>query len=386
MYSPILAPQVLTNVISQQAAVSEWILNLFGVNHGGDGADPLFDPQLDVAKGQNVLNFGHGRNGSFHVFNNSRGVAKGRAPGAPASKSSLQGMSMVPFTYPRLSDSIDLLAEFFHNLGQIDNPAQRDSQGRRMIELQTKVKAQECANWRKAALIGALRSSLSANRDGEDYNWSFSSGFSVSNQLPSGNRNRLNMLGAGNIISASWALANTNIDAQLNEINRAYQRLCGGALRAMICGSQVWSRMVANDFIKGVAGIANPPFTYLDHQVMPKLATTMKNVKVAKIISQPQLTIYVTDETVQLADGIQQLVPDNFAIFLGCEPSDGTIAMYEGSEPVAEYDGGPEALRFGFHSWMVKKSNPTRTEVYFLDNAMPVIHVPNAVAFGEVVF
>lgn len=386
MYFPLLAPQVLTNVISQQAAVSEWILNLFGVNHGTDNADPLFNSETDVEKGKNVLNFGHGRNGSYNVFNNSRKVAKGRAPGAPAAKSSLSPIASVQFTYPRLYDSIELLAETFHNLGLIDNPTQRDTMGRRMIAMQTNVKAQECANWRKAALVGALRSTLKANKDGESWDWSFSNGFDVSNQLPAGNKSKLNMLGAGNIIGATWATAGTDINAHLDGINTAFQKLCGGTLRAAIIPSNVWSAICNNDHIRGIAGIANPPFSYLEVKHEDKVATTMKNVKVAKLVSQPQMTFYITDEVIDLADGVQPLVPNNFGIFLGCEPDDGTVSFYEGSEPVAEYDGGPETQRTGFSSWVVKKADPTATRVYYLDNAMPVLHVPNAIAYGELIF
>lgn len=385
MYFPILAPQVLTNVISQQAAGSEWILNLFGVNHGTDRADALFDEENDIEKGVNVLNFGHGRNGAYNIMDNSRKVAKGRGPGTSAAQSQLQNIGSQPFTYPRMFDSIRLLAETFHNLGLIENPAQRDLAGRRMIELQTKVKAQECANWRKAALIGSLRSTLKANRSGEDINWSFGSGFSVSDQLPAGNKGQLNMLAAGNILAASWALAGTNINSHFDKINEAFQRLCGGALRTMICPSNVWTAIIGNDFIRNVAGSSNPPFQYLEHQVPKKIATRMKNVKIAKLAVQPQLTIYVTDEVVELADGEQKIVPDGQALFLGFEPDDGTVAMYEGSEPVAEFDGGPKTIRTGFSSWQVERANPTATEVFFLDNAMPVIHVPKAVALGTVI-
>lgn len=386
MYFPLLAPQVLTNVISQQAAVSEWILNLFGVNHGADVSDPLFDSETDVAKGANVLNFGHGRNGAFSVFDNSRRVAKGRAPGTAAAQSGVQDVGQVPFTYARMYDSIRLLAETFHNLGLINDPAQRDLMGRRMIEMQTRVKAQEAANWRKAALIGSLRSTLRARRAGEDVHWSFTTGNSVSQQIPAGNLGQLNMLGAGNIISASWANPATRINDHLDGINTGFQRLCGGALKASIIPGNVWSAIIGNDQIRNLAGIANPPFETLKVDVNSKVAVTMKNVKIAKIVSQPQCTFYVTDENVILDDGEQSIVPTGTGMFFGFEPDDGTVAVYEGSEPVAEYDGGPETLRTGFSSWYVKRSNPTATEVFFLDNAMPVIHVPRAVAFANLIF
>jgi hypothetical protein len=388
MYFPVLAPQVLTNVISQQAAVAEWILNLFGLNIGGDAGDPLFDSENDVAKGANVLNFGHGRRGEFNVINNSRKVASGRAPGAPSAQSGISEMAVVPFIYPRMADSIRLLGETFHNLGNISNPAERDIAGQRMIAMQTKIKAQQAANWRKAGLIGALRGSLFVKKDGEDWNYSFSSSgaVEVSSQLEAANKAKLNMLGDGDILATSWGSPTTNINAHLDLINEGFQRKCGGALRTVICPSNVWSAVIANDFIRQGAGTSNAPFEMLKHEVPARLAGRAKNVKIARLNTHPQLTWYVTDEVVELNDGVQKIVPNGKAIFLGCEPDDGTVAMYEGSEPVAEYDGGPETVRTGFTTWSVKKSDPAATVVHFLDNAMPVIHVPNAVAYGDCIY
>jgi hypothetical protein len=383
MFFPTLDPQTVAATISQQAAMAEWILNLFGCNVGGTADHgPLFDPDTDVAKGRNCLALGHFRRGSFHVMNNSRKVAKGRAPGAPAAQSDMAPIGAVPFVYPRMYDSIKLLAEDYANLGLIENPAVRDETGQRMIGLQTKVKAQEAANWRKAALIGALRGALFAKTDGESWNYSFTGGETVSAQLSAANQGALDMLGNGNILSASWATASTNINEDLDQINEGFQRKTGGALRTVICGSDVWNAVIKNDFIRSGAGTSNAPFEMLTHEVPTKLATRAKNVKIARLNTHPQLNWYVTDEVVELADGIQKIVPAGRAIFLGFEPDDGTVAMYEGAEPVAEYDGGPETTRVGFHSWFVKRSNPTATEVFFLDNAMPVIHVPEAVAYG----
>lgn len=387
MFFPILAPNVVSNVISQQAATSQWLLNLFGVNHGGDASDPLFEPDTDIPKGENVLNLGYGRHGAFNIVDNSRKVAKGTAPGAPAAQSVLANVGGIPFTFPRMHDSIKLLMETFSNLGTIENPAQRDLMGRRMVELQTKIKAQEAANWRKAALIGALRSTLFALKDGEDYNWSFTGGISVSNQIPAGNKTQLDMLGAGNIIGTTWANVASPIIQQLGLINAGFQQLCGGALRGIICPNAIWQNVLKNTDVKAVAGIANTPFINLKFEGSPKLAATMKNVKIAQLVSEPQLTFYITDEVVELWDGTTAKVcPDTQAIFLGFEPDDGTVAMYEGSEPISEYDGGPMSTRTGFNSWMVDRSNPTCKEIFFLDNAMPIIHVPKAVAIGTVVF
>ncbi len=120
----------------------------------------------------------------------------------------------MPFVYPRMHDSISLPAELMHNLGRIDDPAQRDVAGQDMISRQTMTLAQKAANWRKAMLIGAMRDSLYLRTDGDSQYITYSSGggaIQVNYQMPAGNKSQLNMLAAGNIIDATWATTTTRI-------------------------------------------------------------------------------------------------------------------------------------------------------------------------------
>ena len=64
----------------------------------------------------------------------------------------------------------------------------------------------------------------------------------------------------------------------------------------------------------------------------------------------------------------------------------GDLSCYIGGEPIAEYDGGPKSEKFGFNAWAREIANPTATELFTLDNALVVNHVPSNVAFGTVVF
>src|SRR6056297_2742126 len=91
----ILPPNVVTRVVSRQAAASDWLQNLFGVQPGGP----------------NEIYEGHGREGAYTIFDNTRTVAQGRAPGTSHAVSSQQGVGRVSFTYPRMHDSLAMLAE-----------------------------------------------------------------------------------------------------------------------------------------------------------------------------------------------------------------------------------------------------------------------------------
>lgn len=378
----LLMPQTLTKVVSQQAATSDWLINLFGCQPGG----------------ANEMNMGHGRFGQFNIYNNVRKVAKMRAPGTAAGRRAPQPMGTVMFSYPRMYDSVELLAEQLHNLGLITDPKQRDAAGANMIKRQTDTLAQLASNWRKAMLIGHLRDSLYLGMDGDD-NWFTFNGsesgalpiLQTNAQLPSGNKQKLNMLGTGDIIDASWSTSTTNIPKHLMQINAAFQQLNGGHLDTIICGYKVWNEVINNDHVAAIHGSANAPFRVFERETLdPVLANTQRNVYRAVLNVLPDVTWYITDEVIEVgkpgAEVTSKLVPDDYAMFIGHRPNDGTVACYVGSEPVAEYDGGPEQVKTGLASWSVKRSNPTKTDLFVLDNALTVSHVPNSRAYGLCIF
>lgn len=374
----LLSPQVLTDVISQKAAASKWLLNTFGIGPGQS----------------NEVYWGHGRYGAFNVYNNVRTVAKGRAPGTAAARSSLNPVGTVPFTYPRMHDSVQLPAEVVHNLGLITDPAMRDKAGADMIRRQTDTLGQKAANWRTAQLIGCLRDSLYFHYDGDSQyiDYTSTSGFQINFQMPAGNKTQLNMLGAGSIIDATWATSTTNIPKHLLAINAAFQKLNGGHLAAVICGYTVFDYIRKNDHVQEEHGTSRSPYLRFERLALEdKIGKTMLNVMVCELTSAPGVVFYVTDEGLDLgvegSETFTKIVGDNNAIFVGFEPGkDKVIEFYQGSEPIAEYDGGPEEVKVGMAAWSVKRSNPTSTDMFVLDNGLCVNHIFDSVAYGTVLF
>lgn len=373
----LLSPNVLTTVVSQTAATSDWLINLMGLGPGG----------------RNEVFEGHGRYGAYSIFNKTRKVGQGRAPATAAGKSAPNAVGQVLFTYPRMHDSIALPAEILHNLAQIANPAMRDKAGADMIKRQTDYLGEKCANWRKAMLIGMLRDSLYYTTDGDEVKFNYSgTGTRVDFQMPSGNQSQLNMLGEGNIINATWATASTDIPDHLGKINRGFQIMCGGGLKAAIITHQIFNFIRRNDVVQDEHGTSMPP--YLRYEVLEmagKPGESMKNVLVVELRSFPGCTFYVTDEVIDLgydsSESLQPIVPANSGIFLGFDPgANEVVKCMQGSEPIAEYDGGPEEVKIGLNAWSVKRSNPTVTELYGLDNALIINYIPKAIACATLVF
>ncbi len=372
----LLSPQVLTKVVSQKAAASSWLLDLF---------------KLGPGQAQETY-MGHARYGAFNIYNHVRSIAKGRAPGTSAARSAANPMGTVNFTYPRMHDSVALLAETINNLGRIDDPAQRDAAGADMIKRQTNTLGEKAANWRKAMLMGLLRDALYFQFSGDDIYINFTAGMRINFQMPAGNKSRLNMLGGGDIINASWATTSTNIPKHLLQINAAFQQLNGGKLCAVICGLNVLDAIRKNDHVQEEHGTSHSPYIRFDRlAVEDSIAKTAKNVFVVELRSAPGVMFYVTDETLDIGlDGAltpTKIVADNYATFLGFDPGvDEVVQCYLGSEPIAEYDGGPEDTKVGTASWSVKRSNPTATELFVLDNCLTVNHIPDSIATGELIF
>lgn len=370
----LLSPQVLTKVVSQKAAASSWLLDLF---------------QLGPGQAQES-NQGHGRFGAFHVYDHVRTVAKGRAPGTAAARSAPNPMGQVTFTYPRMHDSISLPAEVLHNLGKIDDPAMRDAAGADMIKRQTNTLGEKAANWRLAMLVGLMRDALYFQMDGDDIYLNWSTGLQLPTQMPAGNKAQLDMLGAGDIINASWLTTTTNIPLHLLAINAAFQQLCGGKLCAALCGMKVFDAIRKNDHVQEEHGISNSPYLRFERlEYEDKIGKTMRNVLVCELRSAPGCIFYVTDEVLEVGPSATptKMIPENDIVFCGFEPGrDDAIQAYIGSEPIADYDGAAEVTRFGMYSWSVKRSNPTATELYVLDNVLTVNHIPKSLARATVIF
>lgn len=385
-YLDILRPQVLTQVVRQVVASADPILNLFGFQPGG----------------ANERNMGHGREGLYHIFDDSRQVAKGRAPGTPAGRSSKQAMKAVPFVYPRMHDSISLLAEFFHNLGRIDDPTQRDSAGKDMIMRQTSVLTRRAANWRIAMTVGMMRDSLYMQEDGDDWHPNYTSTsavFQFNFRVPSGNKSQLNMtdraatsVHGASIIDVPWNSSGANIPLHFAKINQARSAQGVGPVKHVIINSIVWQYLILNDYLAAMAGIANPPFTTYMREVGTRPDGSPLHEYAGAFNALPGVTFHITDEGLELWDDANSVysftkhVPDTMAIMLGEPIGSDKYSLYQGSEPIAEYDGGPETVRVGLSSWTKKTSNPTATEVYVLDNCLTVPHDPYDIIPATVVF
>ena len=379
----ILRPKTFTRVVSRISAASSQFLNFFGMQPGG---------RLE-------RNYGHGREGSYHIFNNVRTVAIGTAPGSPAARRSRNPVGRVPFVYPRMHQQLSLLYEEINNFAKIDNPPERDEAGASYIRRQMTKPAQEAANWRTALLVGMLRDSLYVHELGLHWHPSYTSSgnlYQISFDMPAGNKDQLNVvdpngtsINGGDIIDASWDSSGTNIPLQINKLDAALFRRAGVHIETIVLRTREWDYVTNNDYVIAGMGIGNPPFQTFERQVGTNPDGSPFMAKFGKINKCPGITWFINDEGMDVGNPEdptwQYHVEEGKVLFLPPVTAD----LFEGciaSEPIVEYDNGPMSMKTGQASWTVLKSNPSSYEAFILDNFFPVPYNPGSWAYGTVVF
>lgn len=377
----ILRPITYTKTISRLSAAGSSLLNFFGMQPGGP----------------NEKFYGHGREGSYNIFNNLRSNALETAPGAPAARRPRQNVGRVPFVYPRMHEEFSLLSEEIHNLAKIDDPRMRDVAGEAYIMRQSRGPAQRHSNWRTSQLVGMLRDSLYLHESGGYWYINFTSSGALEQRtfdFPAGNKGQLNILDlAGNSINGSaiidkeWSDTGANIPLHCQLIDAALFRRHGVHLSHIFVRTQQWNNVCNNDYVAIGAGISNPPFQNFVRTVGENPDGSPRQEWTATVNNVPGVTWHIHNEGRDVGypgnESWAYDIEENGALFLP-EPSGELFEGLLGSEPIREYDNGPESVKIGLAAWTKGSSNPTGYENFILDNFLPVPYMPGCWCYGTV--
>lgn len=379
----ILRPITFTKVVSRQSAASSMLLNWFGMQVGGP----------------NERFYGHGREGSYHVFNHLRSTALEVAPGAPAARRGRQPVGRVPFVYPRMHEEFSLPYEEIHNFAKIDDPAQRDLAGEAYIRLQSRGPGERHANWRTTLLVGMLRDSLYLHESGNYWypNYTSSGALLRRNfQLPAGNLDQLNItdiagtsIYGGNILDVPWSSAGANIPLQLQRASAAIFRRHGLHLRHVFLRTEEWDKVTNNSYVTAGAGISNPPFQNYERQVGTNPDGSPKMFHTGKVNKLPGWEFHIYDDGRDVGyPGSETWAYDleDEHVLLLPEPTGDVFEGLTGSEPIVEYDNGPVSVKTGFAAWALKASNPSSYQSFILDNFLPCPYMPGSWCYADTEF
>jgi hypothetical protein len=359
--SQILAPKTIQKAISQLELPGTSLQTLLGWGLGGT----------------NVARHG-GRNFHYDIFNVTRKVATGRAPAQSLSVTRPQAVGSNSATFPRAAEKIQLLDEDLLNRRRIGGATSGLDRGEIFVTRQEAYLAQRFANLIEFQTAAMFRGAYSYATDGDLLKHGFAGGeTTVDFQVPDGNLDQLDMLGAGNILDADWATCTTDIPAHLHAINAAMIQLTGMGLAHVVLTSAGWQYVVGNEHVQDQGGSSGPVFE--------RLARTSPGEFTATLRSLPWLTFHVIDYGLEIWNGTSEaftkLIQDDHAAFLP-EPSPSWVQYLEGSEVVTEGPGGPKHERYGLYAYAYPIHDPSGWDLCAVFNGIPALYTPAALAYG----
>lgn len=362
----ILAAKKIMGVVSRVKPGLTSISKLLGFNIGGS----------------NRVQYG-GRRFFYDTFNRSRRVAPASLPGAASNLLPPQKVGEVMGTFPRAANTIEMLDEDIYNQRKIGGPtADLDAMGLEYITRQELYLGEQFANiieFQAAAMLRGAYYYQSVNGTLFHSFTSASAAQTIDFQIPSGNKNQLNMLGAGNIIGASWLTASTDIPTDLFQINQAMQQLSGFSLGHIVLKSGLWNAIINNDYVVSQAGSAASPFETIQKDEDGNFTAVLRAI--------PWLQFHILEHGLEIDSTYTytQLIEDDCFFGLPSAPPSEWCQYLEGSEIVTEGPGqsAPRNEQFGFYPFAYPNFDPSRWNLSAVLNGIPSLKVPSAVVYGD---
>ena len=401
----LLLPQVVLEVISRLKAgrgpLASWL-----------GFQPTkFDPSTVTVSGPNTLQgTGSVRNVTYRIFDHTRVPMKARAPGAGPATVSQNPMGQNTVSVARFHQKIPLNYEFLGNLSPMIGPnSQIDPGGQNYITQQTTFLGEQANNMVEMMAAGMMRDSLYFIVQGDNWMPTFTAptgtqvGFQVPFNIPAGNKNQLNMLGAGNLITQPWNNVGAPIIGDLQSVIGAYAQLSRYSMTDIWINSLMWINVISNTQVRNTAGSSNTPFAEFTQNLEPGMSDSGPDNKYSAILrGQPTITWHFCDDTLALNTDVDpsyatvptgsvpttatlaKLVPDSMAIFC-TKPTPQWTKLYLGGEHVVENPGMAGMLRMGWYFWHEYVTQPSAVELIALLNAVPLLYIPTVIAPATVV-
>lgn len=386
----LLGTSVVTRAISRiktpQTRFQDWL----GMGPGGRNVNPV-----------------GGRNISWDIFDKTRSIARGRAPGTGPGVIAPNPIGSVSARVYRVSEKMFLLEERIVNTRPLGGQwGSVDARGQAYVTAQEGFMAQRVKNSREYLISRMFRGGWAVFPSGEDHipvdldtSGNAPTGcFKVDLQVPSQNFGQFadkmgSAIGSGvSGISATWATAGTDVVGDCLRINAAFEANHGRPLRDIWINSVVVGYLNTNTGLKNLGGTANvvferfQPSNYASADGIPDTGFTVV------YRGLPWLTFHVYDAGLNVydpvtakADTYTKYLDDTHAIFAP-EPSTDWCEWIEGSEVVAENVTDPGTVRFGFHAWSTRVIDPAGWELKVVDNGLPALYIPKAIGYGTVVF
>lgn len=370
----ILAPAVVTKIISRIAVPGNTLQKFFGFDEGG--------ANVEQSPGDGMRQY------TYDIFDNVRSIAKGRAPGTGPATVTRNPVGANTVTIARAYEKIpDLSYEMLSNIRKIgEHAGTQDKRGMKYLELQAKYLKQRQTNFREFLTWGMLRGSCDFTFSGDDWTPVLSGGnLTINFRIPTGNKSQLDMLGSGSILGTTWSNAAAPIPNDLDEISAAFQQLVGAPLAWVMTDSTTFAYVMDNTAVKAQAGTSNTVYDTFEMTEEKSEDGFPTGLRRARLKCRPWLDWYITDGGLDVNGTFTKYFSSGECLF-GIDLGLGYCKMQEGSEWVKESPWGQPALQRGFHAWLREWDEPARCELHTINNIVPELTIPKALAFADVVF
>jgi hypothetical protein len=367
----LLAPEYILREVSRFKLPGTLLSDLFG--WGMQARDPQ-------TMGGNMIDYPL-RDGSYDVFNRTQEVATARVPGQAHANMPPQKVGKVRFTIPRSAERIPLTDEDLVNRRAVGQPVTTvDTMGENYITRQKQYLAAKVANMIEFQTAAMLRGSYTFDQQGDEIRQGFTGGEeTIDFQVPSGNKNQLNMLGDGDIIGASWATTTTDIPTDILQINDAMNSLTGMGINHMVMNSNTFAYLLNNTKIQAQAGTSNTPFENYVRVSENRFSVQLKAI--------PWLQIHVLDYKLRLWNGsayatTRLIADDQISAFPN--PDSSWVQYLNGGEVVTEGPNGVREFRYGAYFYGYPSWDPSGWNLCEVHNGIPALYVPAAIVYGDV--
>ena len=369
----VLSPEVVLREISRIQLPGTVLSDLFG--WGLASRDP-------ANMSGNMIDYPL-RDGSYDVFSRTKNAGTGRVPGTANGLIKPQKAGRVKFTIPRLAEQIALTDEELVNRRQLGQAVTViDSMGENYIMRQKRYMAELVGNMIEFQTAALLRGSYTFDQVGDELRNAFTGGEeTIDFQIPAGNKNQLDMLGAGAIVGASWATASTNLVNDVYQVNQAMNALTGMGVEHAICNGVTIQYLLNNDFIKAQAGTSNTPFEQFERSGPGRFTIVFRAI--------PWVKWHIIEYGLNLWDGSSAfaetvLIANDNVTFLPT-PNPPWVQYLNGGEVVTEGPNGTRAFRSGFYAYGFPAWNPSGWNLCTVHNGFPALYIPQAIATADVV-
>lgn len=302
--------------------------------------------------------------------------------GSPSVNRKQSGITEVPVKLAHTFEHIHHKPSVLQNLLN-PNDGSIQQMGEQEISRQTADFQQLFMNLRVATVQQALfTGNIFFDNEGDLLASSSGAVITIDMQIPAANKNQLNILGGGNLISADWDTDGTDIIGDMSNIHTAARKKTGYPIQTAFYGADVPSILLGNTALKEI----------LNRN--PRTQEAFMNGMVSNNTLGVANWVPASDAFFEDADGtLQSIIGDKNVVFTP-NPSPEWWEVIEGTYPVPTNIGnisadGSGALTNvtntrGMFSYAHVLSDPVTIKHLAGDTFLPLIKVPNAVFIATV--